>query len=111
MPGQSRFELVEVAPFSEFEWHETKRARNWEIHEIDFEDVKQVFSHPHVAAPSHRSRERRWMAVGLLDDVEVTVVYTLRGGRCRIISARRARHEERRSYHEAISDRSKKGQN
>ena len=35
------------------------------------------------------------MAIGLLEDVEITVIYTTRGETIRIISARRARRNER----------------
>ncbi len=103
--------LVEEADFVEFEWHEAKRETNWYIHEVDFEDVKEIFRSPHVVAPSFGYGENRWTAVGLLDDVEITVVCTMREERCRVISARRARHYERNAYHEAIHKRSTKGQN
>lgn len=103
--------LVEETAFSEFEWDEDKREANWDTHEVDFEDVKEVFRNPHIVAPSYGYGENRWTAVGLLDDVEITVVFTMRDERCRVISARRARHYERDAYHEAIHKRSKKGQN
>ena len=103
--------LVEEADFVEFEWDAAKRETNWYIHEVDFEDVKEIFRCPHVVAPSFGYAENRWTAVGLLDDVEITVVFTMREERCRVISARRARHYERNAYHEAIHKRSTKGQN
>lgn len=103
--------LVEEAAFLEFEWDETKRETNWDAHEVDFEDVKEVFRRPHIVAPSYGYGERRWIAVGLLDDVEITGVFTMRKERCRVISARRARHYERNAYHKTIHKRSKKGQN
>ncbi|HCL61891.1 MAG TPA: BrnT family toxin [Rhizobiales bacterium] len=105
------YTLVEEAGFAEFEWHEAKRSRNWNVHQLDFEDVKDIFLRPHVCAPSIRGKEQRWSAVGLLDGVEVTVIFTMRGERCRLISARRARHDERRTYHEAVRHRSTEGKN
>ncbi|MGV1014190.1 MAG: BrnT family toxin [Methyloceanibacter sp.] len=101
--------LVEGAAFIEFEWDEAKRETNWDIHEVDFEDVKGIFRCPHIVASSYGYGENRWTAVGLLDDAEITVVFTMRDERCRVISARRARHYERNAYHEAIDKRSKKG--
>jgi uncharacterized protein len=44
--------------------------------------------------------EKRFLAVGLLEGRCVTVVYTIRGEAIRIISFRRARHEERQEYQE-----------
>ena len=84
--------LVEEADFVELEWEAAKRETNWYIHEVDFEDVKEIFRCPHVIAPSFGYGENRWTAVGLLVDVEITVVFTMREERCRVISARRARH-------------------
>ncbi len=37
---------------------------------------------------------------GLLQGVEIAVIHTFRGGKNRIISARRARVKERRMYYE-----------
>ena len=105
------FVLVEEAAFTEFEWDEAKRETNWNVHGVDFEDVKGIFRRPHVVASSRGYGESRWAAVGLLDDVEITVVFTMREERCRVISARRARHHERSAYHEAIRTRSKTGKN
>ena len=95
------FVLVEEAAFTEFEWDEAKRETNWNVHEVDFEDVKGIFRRPHVVASSHGYGESRWAAV----------VFTMREERCRVISARRARHHERSAYHEAIRTRSKTGKN
>jgi uncharacterized DUF497 family protein len=44
------YTLVEEAGFAEFEWHEAKRSRNWDVHQLDFEDVIEIFSRPHVCA-------------------------------------------------------------
>ena len=35
--------LVEEADFVEFEWEAAKREANWYIHEVDFEDVEEIF--------------------------------------------------------------------
>jgi uncharacterized DUF497 family protein len=42
--------------------------------------------------------EVRYVAVGLLDGVEFTCVFTMRDEVTRIISVRRARHEERERF-------------
>ncbi|MGH6826650.1 BrnT family toxin [Methyloceanibacter sp.] len=108
---RTRYKIVDAAEFDEFEWHEAKRAENWAVHEVDFEDAKAMFRQPHICAPSKRGTEGRWLAVGRLHETEITVVYTMREDRCRIISARRARSDERETYHQAIGYRSAKGKN
>ena len=82
-----------------FEWDERKRWSNLDKHGLDFLDVVEVFDSPHIVVPSaHRGDELRFLAVGLLQGRCVTVIFTHRGESVRIISFRRARHEERQAY-------------
>ncbi len=82
-----------------YEWDERKRLSNLEKHHLDFFDVVAVFDAPHMVVPSvYGGEEERFLAVGMLEGRYVTVVYTQRNEAVRIISFRRARHEERRKY-------------
>ena len=83
-----------------FEWDEDKRQRNLRKHGIDFVDVKEVWSRYHVELPSNQTvdGERRWLAVGELSGRIITVVFTWRREARRLISARNARQEEKKSY-------------
>lgn len=85
----------------EFEWNDSKAEANLEKHGIDFEDAIGVFEGPVLEVRSDQKGEIRWKAIGLLEGLEITVVYTLREGRRRIISARRAQQNERRAYNQA----------
>jgi uncharacterized DUF497 family protein len=84
----------------EFEWHEEKRLANIEKHGIDFLDADIVFGGPHLVGFARTVEgEARWMAVGMLDDVYVTVIFTPRGSTIRrLISMRRARRGERERH-------------
>ncbi len=82
-----------------YEWDERKRLSNLEKHGLDFFDVVEVFESPHIEVASHCSEsEERFLAIGALEGRFVTVVYTMRGETVRVISFRRARHEEREAY-------------
>ncbi|MGA9354318.1 MAG: BrnT family toxin [Terriglobales bacterium] len=70
-----------------FEWDESKRRANLAKHLIDFEDAKQVFDGPVFAKAQRRHGEIRVLAIGLIHEVEVVVVYVMRGECRRIISA------------------------
>ena len=83
-----------------FEWDEQKRRSNLEKHGLDFLDVSEVFEVPHVVVPSAYGEEKRFLAIGLFAGRYVTVVYTTRSEAIRVISFRRARHEERQKYQE-----------
>jgi uncharacterized DUF497 family protein len=83
----------------QFEWDEKKRHSNLTKHGLDFFDAVEVFESPHVNVPSSsEGAEERFLAIGLFQGRFVTVVYTHRETAIRIISFRRARHEERQKY-------------
>jgi uncharacterized DUF497 family protein len=79
-----------------FEWDERKRQSNLAKHGLDFLDAELVFD----SYESPRGGEDRWVTVGLLEGREVAVVWVERADAIRVISFRRARHEERRQYRE-----------
>ena len=81
-----------------FEWDESKRQANLAKHHIDFQDAKRVFDGPVFEKIESRHGEDRIFAIGLMEDIEIVVVYVMRGKRRRIISARRAHRDERQDY-------------
>lgn len=93
-----------------FEWDEKKRERNWRTHKVEFKDVGTVFDDYALIRRSDRHGETRYQVYGYIDDREVTVVCTIREDRCRIISARRARQDERRKYYSRLAVRAPEGQ-
>ena len=95
------FEKLEQ-DFDLFEWNDEKCELNFEKHHIDFDDAITIFGGPIIRKRSDRDGETRHLAVGLLEGIEIAVIYTERNGVCRVISARRARKNEREAYHEAF---------
>jgi uncharacterized protein len=81
-----------------FEWDESKREANLAKHHIDFQDAKQIFDGPVFERMESRHGEDRILAIGLMEGIEIVVVYVMRGKRRRIISARRAHRDERQDY-------------
>jgi uncharacterized protein len=86
--------------FESFEWDEEKRRANIDRHDIDFQDATRIFNGPVLVERSDRKDEIRWVAIGILDEEVISVVYTERSKICRIISARPARRKERAAYRE-----------
>ena len=82
----------------EFEWDEAKRLAVLEKHGIDFAKAARVFLTDHVVLPAHSEIEARFAAVGYLDGEWFTVIFTFRGEARRLITARKARENERRAY-------------
>jgi uncharacterized protein len=82
----------------EFEWLRAKNAANVAKHGIDFIEAAGIFTASVVVFQSDRQGEARWGATGMSNGREITVFYTVREMRYRIISARRARKDERRRH-------------
>ena len=92
----------------EFEWDDAKAALNLARHRIDFLDAIEVFVDPfRLELEDNRAEygELRLKTVGMVNGIVTVVVFTLRGKRTRIISARKAEPYERRAYHEGQAGR------
>ncbi|HET7321091.1 MAG TPA: BrnT family toxin [Longimicrobiaceae bacterium] len=87
----------------EFDWDEEKRRKTLEERGIDFADAVRIFFGPAVRIRSDRKGELRWKLIGMLREMEVVVIYTVRGRVHRIISARRANTDEREFYRRVMS--------
>jgi hypothetical protein len=85
-------------PHQSFEWDEAKRLTNLEKHGIDFLDAAVMLLGRTVDTPSERSGELRRKATGFWNVRLITVIYTFRDDKIRIISARRAWTNEQRAY-------------
>ena len=83
-----------------FEWDKRKADANIEKHDIDFDDALAIFERRTLVYPSYRSKEARWIAIGMMGKREIAVIFTVRGSTIRIILARRARKHERRAYNQ-----------
>ncbi len=83
-----------------YEWDENKRQKNIEKHKIDFIDVKEMWDYPVCEFFSLQTNhnEERFLAIGRIKEAYITVVYTWRGGKKRLISARKARKHEKEYY-------------
>jgi uncharacterized DUF497 family protein len=84
-----------------FEWDDAKAASNLARHGISFAYAARVFMDPdwvELDAVRAEDGELRSKAVGVIEGRIFTVVYTLRHGVVRIISARRCNGKESRSY-------------
>ena len=87
-----------------FEWDDEKSRRNLDGRGFDFAFAARIFEGDTLEREDARRDygERRVVAIGRVEDLTLTVVYTPRGDAARIISARRANRRERRAYDEAV---------
>jgi uncharacterized protein len=82
-----------------FEWDDEKAKSNLAKHDISFEAGCLVFDDPNIAEqPDDDPDEERFKATGMLDGRLLTVIYTERLPRLRIISVRKATSHEQKEY-------------
>jgi len=83
----------------EFEWDEDKRLSNLEKHKRDFLDARQLFDgRPLFTTINLDHDEVRMILTGIQSYRHLTVIWTVREAKIRIISFRRARDAEERNY-------------
>lgn len=88
----------------EFEADPAKAALNLRKHKVSFEEAASVFGDPMAYTfpdPDHSVGEHRWIAFGMSQTGRVlTVAYSERRGKLRLISARVSTRHERSIYEE-----------
>ena len=96
---------ISLPQFAGFQWDKGNQGKNWTRHKVSDEECEEVFFNlPVVVAPdpAHSERENRHYLLGRTNDGRrLFVVFTPRGDKVRVISARDMTRKERRAYHEA----------
>jgi uncharacterized protein len=90
-----------------FEWDESKNRANVRKHGIDFADAEEMFRGFVLVRPDTDLDydEERWLGIGLLRGRVAFAAFVERPpDTIRIISLRKASHEERKQYEKALQD-------
>jgi uncharacterized DUF497 family protein len=79
-----------------FTWDERKRRANLKVHGFDFLDAPRVFEGPTFTFEDDRFHygEQRFVSLGFLGGVAVSIVHTENPERIHVISFRRATRNE-----------------
>ena len=90
----------------EINWSETKRASNIKAHGLDFVDARSVFQGMTYTFEDDRFSygEQRFVTLGLLAGITVSVIHTENDHEIRIISFRKATRRESQIYFNAIQN-------
>ena len=82
-----------------YEWDEARRRSNLAKHGVDFAAMRNFEWGSALTEPADHENEERWTAIGFIGDVLYFAVYVERDDDLtRIISLRKARPRERRTY-------------
>ena len=90
-----------------FEWDEAKNRSNIRKHGFDFHDAEELFRGLVLVRPDTDEDygEERWLGIGLIRGSVAFVAFAERPpNTVRIISLRKADHEEREQYEKAIQN-------
>jgi hypothetical protein len=85
-----------------FEWDEAKAKLNTAKHGIAFEAAQKIFEDIFAFEDTDLSsvfREIRFSITGMVEGRLLTAIYTERGDKIRLISARKATNNERQQYY------------
>ena len=87
-------------------WDEPKRRGNLKKHGFDFVDAEQVFERVTYTYEDDRLAyaEQRFVTLGVLREIVVSIVHTEEGEHIHIISMRKATRRERKIYFESIAN-------
>jgi len=87
-------------------WDEPKRRTNLKKHGLDFVDAERVFDGVTYTYEDDRLAygEQRFVTMGLLDEVVVSIAHTEEADHLHIISMRKATKREREIYFKNITD-------
>lgn len=90
----------------EFFWSKAKRAANLKLHGLDFVDSPAVFEGVTYTFEDDRISygEQRFVTLGLLAGVPVSIAHTETAHEIRIISFRKATKREAQIYFDEIQD-------
>jgi uncharacterized protein len=90
----------------EFTWSESKRRLNIKSHGLDFVDAPRVFEGLTFTFEDDRFEygEQRFVTLGLLAGIPVSIVHTENEHEIRIISFRKATRREAQIYFDEIKN-------
>ena len=100
---------TDILSFAEdFEWDEGNIKKNWERHRVSHIECEEIFFNRPIIVKKdepHSTSEDRYFVLGKTDaDRLLFIVFTLRGNKIRIISARDMNRKERKIYEETQED-------
>ncbi len=89
-----------------FSWHETKRRTNVKEHGLDFVDAPRVFEGPTFTFEDDRFayKETRYVTLGFLGGITVSIVHTESESEIHVISFRKATRNEEIILFESLQD-------
>ena|SRR4030067_3672884 len=86
-----------------FDWDKVNIDKNWKRHKVFYREAEEAFLNNKLRTfpdPKHSSKkEKRYVAFGETEKArKLTIIFTLRNNKIRIVSARDQSRKERKAY-------------
>ncbi len=91
-----------------FDWDNGNKGKNYLKHGITDKEAEEVFKNsPLIAEGVFCGDEKRYQLFGVLNEDSITVIFTVRNNKIRVISARKMSKKERSFYNERTKEKGK----
>ncbi len=85
-----------------FDWNKGNVDKNWTKHKVSFKECEEIFRNQPIKIfydKHHSKKEERFAAFGITNNKRLlTIIFTVRNNKIRIISARNQSRKERKKY-------------
>lgn len=99
-------EEIDLSQITGFDWDEGNQEKNWISHKVNYSECEEVFFDEPQYFPDkkHSSDETRYVVFGKsYSNRSLTVIFTIRGDKIRVISARDQSKKDERIYSKFIT--------
>jgi len=100
-------DLPDLSHTQGFDWDRGNVDKNWRRHHVAFYECEEIFFNEPVLFPNpkHSAAEARYYAWGRTARWRMlTISFTVRGNKIRVISARDMNRKERREYGKIVEE-------
>ena len=100
--------MIELKDIEGFDWDEGNKQKSFTKHNVSIKEAEEVFnSQPFIVLRTAYLNEERFQMFGESKHRLLTIIFTIRKNRIRIISARDMSKKERNFYEDKLNEEAK----
>lgn len=100
--------MIELKDIDGFEWDEGNKQKNFRKHNVSIKEAEEVFnSQPFIVLRTAYLNEERFQMFGESKRRLITIIFTIRKNKIRIISVRDMSKKERKFYEDKLKEEAK----
>ena len=100
--------MIELKDIEGFEWDDGNKQKSFKKHNVSIKEAEEVFnSQPFIVVRTAYMNEERFQMFGESKHRLISIIFTIRKNKIRIISARDMSKRERNFYEDKIKEEAK----